>query len=88
MEETGTIVSMVLDIENKRISTYMAFSKGHWEHEELAPGDKREMFERWRELSKIGITTNRYLITEQANIDNIFEGRGDLPDISLDLPTL
>lgn len=88
LEETGTVVSLILDIENKRITTFMAFSQGHWEHPEQAHGDKREDLKRWRELSKIGISTNRYLITEQASIDEIFEGRGDLPDISLNLPTL
>ncbi|CCE72913.1 Piso0_000516 [Millerozyma farinosa CBS 7064] len=88
LEETGTVVSLILDIDNRRITTFMAFSQGHWEHPNDAHGDKRVDLDRWRGLSKIGISTNRYLITEQASIDEIFEGRGDLPEISLDLPTL
>ena len=44
------------DIPNKKISTLLAFSQGHWEHAEEAPGDKRDAktFERWRGLAKIG----------------------------------
>jgi hypothetical protein len=39
--ETGTICSLVYDIPNKKISTLLAFSQGHWEHPEEAHGDKR-----------------------------------------------
>lgn len=87
LEETGTTVSLVLDIDEKQITTFIAFSQGHWENAEKAHGDKRTDLDRWRELSKIGIQTNRYLISEQATIDVISEGRGDLPDISLELNT-
>lgn len=36
LEETGTICSLVYDIPQKRISTLLAFSQGHWEHAEEA----------------------------------------------------
>jgi hypothetical protein len=36
LEETGTICSLVYDIPNKRISTLLAFSQGHWECAEEA----------------------------------------------------
>lgn len=39
--ETGTICSLVYDIPNKKISTLLAFSQGHWEYPEEAHGDKR-----------------------------------------------
>ena len=42
VEETGTSVTITLDIEQKRITTFMAFSKGHWEQPEDAHGDKRD----------------------------------------------
>jgi hypothetical protein len=42
VEETGTTVTMALDIEQRRITTFMSFSKGHWEHAEEAHGDKRD----------------------------------------------
>ena len=54
--ETGTICSLVYDIPNKKISTLLAFSQGHWEHAEEAHGDKRNArdLERWRGLAGIG----------------------------------
>lgn len=39
--ETGTICSLVYDIPNKKISTLLAFSQGHWENPADAHGDKR-----------------------------------------------
>lgn len=33
---------MALDIEQRRITTFMSFSKGHWEQAERAHGDKRD----------------------------------------------
>ncbi|CDK29997.1 unnamed protein product [Kuraishia capsulata CBS 1993] len=79
LEETGTIVSLVIDIDEKRISTLIAFSEGHWENSNLAHGYKVQDLERWRELSKIGTQTSRYLLPEQAILNKIYDGPGDLP---------
>lgn len=59
LEETGTICSLVYDIPEKRISTLLGFSKGHWEKAREAHGDKRiaEDFGRWRKLAEIGKQT-------------------------------
>ncbi|KAL1674058.1 Calycin-like protein [Schizophyllum commune] len=90
LEETGTIVSIVYDILNQRITTLIAFSKGHWEHSEEAHGDKRNPvdFERWRGLSKIGTQTDRYLLAEQADIVENFKGPGAMKPIDPSWPTL
>lgn len=90
LEETGTIVSLVYDIPNKKITTMIGFSKGHWEHNVEAHGDKRnpEDFERWRGLAKIGIQTDRHLLSEQADILEDYHGPGDIPAVSMDAPTL
>ncbi|KAL3423052.1 hypothetical protein PVAG01_04799 [Phlyctema vagabunda] len=55
LEETGTICSLVYDITNKKITTLLGFSQGHWENPEEAHGDKRNPkdLERWRGLAKI-----------------------------------
>lgn len=89
LEETGTVVSIVIDVEMARISTLIAFSQGHWEKNEDSHGDKRnpEDLERWRGLSKIGIQTNRYVIAEQATLDSVSEGPGDLEPIDLKAST-
>lgn len=57
LEETGTVVSLVYDIPHKKITTLLAFSKGHWENPQQAHGNKRNPadFARWRDLAKIGI---------------------------------
>ncbi|OXG58576.1 hypothetical protein C351_05560 [Cryptococcus neoformans c8] len=34
--ETSTVVSIVVDLPQKRIITYMAFSRGHWDYPEKA----------------------------------------------------
>ncbi|KAF2087452.1 phenol acid carboxylase [Saccharata proteae CBS 121410] len=91
LEETGTICSLVYDIPNKRISTLLAFSKGHWEYPEQAHGDKRnpEDFERWRGLAKVGESqTDRHLLAEQANILETFHGKGELEPIEHEWPTI
>lgn len=87
--ETGTFVSLVWDIPNKKITTGAAFSKGHWEHAADAHGDKRnpEDLERWRGLSKIGTQTERLVLSEQAEIKEQFKGAGNLKPIALDAPT-
>ena len=83
LEETGTICSLVYDIKEKCITTLLGFSKGHWDHAEAAHGDKRnqEDFERWRSLAKIGTQTERYMLSEQADILKAFKGPGDLKPI-------
>eukprot|EP01057_Protomagalhaensia_wolfi_P006134 Protomagalhaensia_wolfi_Nauph_80__6133@NODE_888_length_1908_cov_279_346709_g667_i0_p2_GENE_NODE_888_length_1908_cov_279_346709_g667_i0NODE_888_length_1908_cov_279_346709_g667_i0_p2_ORF_typecomplete_len170_score30_13PA_decarbox/PF05870_11/2_6e48MoaF_C/PF17409_2/1_4e05MoaF/PF10703_9/0_0031_NODE_888_length_1908_cov_279_346709_g667_i012571766 len=90
LEETGTIVSLVYDIPRRKITTLIAFSKGHWEHPDQAHGDKRnpEDFKRWRELAKIGIQNDRKLIQSQADIAEVFHGAGELSPIDPDGPTI
>ncbi|EIM86466.1 phenol acid carboxylase [Stereum hirsutum FP-91666 SS1] len=90
LEETGTIVSLVYDIPRKRITTMIGFSKGHWEHAKEAHGDKRNPadFERWRALAKIGTQTDRHILCEQADILEVFKGKGDLVPIEPDAETL
>ncbi|KAJ4051958.1 hypothetical protein NW761_008979 [Fusarium oxysporum] len=89
LEETGTIVSLVYDITNKTISGILGFSKGHWEHAEEAHGDKRNPtdFNRWKELANIGKQTDRFILTEQAKILEVFKGQGDLKPIKEEDPT-
>lgn len=88
--ETGTICSLVYDIPQKRISTLLAFSQGHWEYPQEAHGDKRnpEDFARWRKLAKVGSQVDRFLLNEQANILQCFKGKGDLEPISADEETV
>lgn len=107
--ETGTIVSLVYDMPNKKITTLLAFSKGessswisypflldtnilkgHWENPHEAHGDKRNAadFARWRQLAKIGIQTDRYMLAEQADIVEVFRGKGELQAIEEGWPTL
>jgi len=90
LEETGTICSLVYDIPKKRITTLLGFSKGHWEHAEEAHGDKRNPadFERWRGLAKLGIQTDRFMLSEQADILESFKGPGDLKPIEESWPTI
>lgn len=81
---------MVYDITNKKISTLLGFSKGHWEHPKEAHGDKRnpEDFERWRGLAKLGSQTDRLMLSEQADILDSFKGKGDLVPIEHDAVTI
>jgi len=90
LEETGTIVSLVYDITQKRITTMLGFSKGHWENAEAAHGDKRNPkdLDRWRGLAKIGIQTDRHILVEQAQNVESFKGKGDLEPIEHSWPTL
>lgn len=83
-------MSLVYDIPNKKITALIAFSKGHWEHPFAAHGDKRnpEDFERWRKLARDGIQTDRYLLSEQAGIVEIFKGPGNLEPIEESWDTL
>ncbi|KAJ5155741.1 phenol acid carboxylase [Penicillium capsulatum] len=90
LEETGTIVSMVYDLQQNRITTMLAFSQGHWEQNEAAHGDKRnpEDFDRWRGLAKVGTQMDRVILCEQASIVEDFRGAGDLKPIEMDWATL
>ncbi|SPC67896.1 uncharacterized protein UHOD_05360 [Ustilago sp. UG-2017b] len=78
------------DIKNQKITTMLNFSKGHWEYPEKAHGDKRspEDFQRWRDLAKIGVQTDRHILNDQATILETFHGAGDLQDIDLNAATL
>lgn len=89
LEETGTICSLVYDIPKRTITTLLGFSKGHWEHAEEAHGDKRDAtaFERWRKLAEIGKQSERFMLSEKANLVDIFKGKGDLEPIAPDAVT-
>lgn len=90
LEETGTIVSLVYDIQQQTITTLIAFSKGHWDHPQEAHGDKRDQtaFDRWRKLATIGKQTDRFMLSEQAKIVENFKGKGGLQPIQPDAVTL
>lgn len=91
LEETGTICSLVYDISNKRISTLLGFSKGHWTKNDEARGDKRnpQDLAQWRELAKVGTSqADRVLLSDQADILEDFRGPGDLEPIKMEWPTL
>ncbi|KAI8080042.1 uncharacterized protein BX664DRAFT_269574 [Halteromyces radiatus] len=87
VEETGTIVTTTVDLDQKRVHGFIAFSQGHWENNEDAHGDKRNMkdLERWRKLSKIGDHTTRHIHLDEAHIIDIFEGPGDLKQVTNDM---
>ncbi|KAK7705177.1 hypothetical protein SLS63_014173 [Diaporthe eres] len=89
-QETGTVCSLVYDIPNRKISTLISFSKGHWEHPQEAHGDKRkpEDFERWRGLAKLGHQSERFMLSEQADIKEVFKGAGDPVPIERDVVTI
>lgn len=82
--------SLVYDIPNKKITTLLNFSKGHWENAEAAHGNKRNAadLERWRGLAKIGHQTDRFILNDQADILEAFQGQGDLEEIEMGWPTL
>lgn len=89
LEETGTICSLVYDIKERKITTLLGFSQGHWENAEAAHGDKRNPkdFERWRKLADIGKAADRFMLSEQANLVEIFKGKGELEPIAPDAET-
>ena len=89
LEETGTICSLVYDIKLRKISTLLGFSQGHWENPESAHGDKRNSddFARWRKLADIGNQAARFMLAEQADILEVFKGKGDLEPIEADAAT-
>ncbi|KAL6232490.1 hypothetical protein BDW75DRAFT_19248 [Aspergillus navahoensis] len=89
MEETGTIVTQTIDIQEKKLWTFAAFTKGHHENRKICQGHKSTHLEQWRELAKIGIQTDRHMVPSSGVIDEILEGPGDnLPVIADDWPVL
>lgn len=90
LEETGTIITIVYDIPNAKITTTLGFSKGHWTCPQDAHGDKRnpEDFQRWRALADIGRQTDRHILYDQADIKETYKGAGKLQDIDLGAPTI
>ena len=90
LEETGSIVSLVYDLQLRQITSVLGFSKGHWENPEMAHGDKRnqEDFQRWRGLAKIGTQSERYMVAKRATVSEVFRGKGDLEPIAPDAVTL
>lgn len=90
LEETGTICSLVYDIREGTITTLLGFSRGHWENAEAAHGDKRNKadFERWRGLAREGSQVERYMLSEQARVKEIFRGKGELVPIEEGAETL
>lgn len=83
LEETGTVVSAVYDIPNKKMTTLIAFSEGHWKHSKEALGDKRNEQDRkrWSKLAEIGKQTSRYMLSEQGTVIETFKGKGELKPI-------
>jgi len=72
------VVSLVYDIPRGRITTMLGFSRGNWENAEAAHGDKRNAkdLERWRELARIGNQTERHVLSEQADVLEVFRETG------------
>ncbi len=66
------------------------YTTGHWENPESAHGDKRNAadFERWRGLARIGRQTDRHMLAEQADVVDVFRGKGGLEGIERDWATL
>ncbi|KAF2855485.1 hypothetical protein T440DRAFT_474895 [Plenodomus tracheiphilus IPT5] len=91
LEETGTIVSAVYDVDipNLKMTTMIAFSEGHWKRAKEALGDKRnkEDLERWRKLAEVGTQTSRFMLSEQADVIEVFKGKGKLVPIKDSDPT-
>jgi phenolic acid decarboxylase len=84
LEETGTVVSAVMDLREGKVTTLIAFSQGHWSRPKEALGDKRnpEDLQRWRGLAEMGNQTARYMLSEQGQIVERFKGKGKLEPIN------
>ena len=74
LEETGTVVSAVYDIPDKKMTTLISFSEGHWKNAQVAHGDKRDKatLEKWRKLAVVGSQVSRFMLSEQADIVEVF----------------
>ena len=90
LEEIGTVCFLVFDIPRQKITTLIGFSKGHWEQAKDAHGDKRNLedFERWRGLARVGVQTDRVMLSEQADMLEDFRGPGELKPVDNRWPTL
>jgi phenolic acid decarboxylase len=90
LEETGSVISVVYDITKKTMTSLISFSEGHWKHSKKALGNKKnkEDLERWRTLADIGNQASRFMLSEQAEIVEVFKGKGDLEPITRDDPVL
>jgi hypothetical protein len=91
--ETGTVVSQTIDLQEKKVWTFAAFSKGHhvrqcsrvlvpaltgWqENRPLLKHPKMTHLNEWRELAKIGIQTDRHCVPHEGVIDEILKGPGE-----------
>ena len=65
-------MTMALDQEEKRVTTAMFFSYGHWNEAEKAHGYKRDKLDQWRQLATIKPEpVNRVPLPEQATIDKV-----------------
>jgi hypothetical protein len=85
----GFLASAFLAAPATESQSSFSRSKGHWTEPERAHGYKRTHLDQWRELSKIGNqTTDRHVLPEQATIDKIYKGRGELEEIEMSWPTL
>lgn len=89
----GMMVRFVSFEQNKQanqVDADEADFEGHWENADAAHGDKRNAadFERWRGLARIGIQTDRHMLAKQADIVDVFRGKGDLEPIKQSWPTL
>lgn len=89
VEETGTVVTTTVDFQQNKVFGYIAFSEGHWKFNEEAHGDKRnpEDIERWRKLAKIGDPSSMHVHVDEATIVKVFDGPGELKEITEDMPT-
>lgn len=83
LEETGTVVSAVYDITKKKITTLISFSEGHWKQAEVAHGDKRhkENLEKWRKLADVGNQASRFMLSEQADVIEVFKVSSNFPNM-------
>ena len=88
--ETGSIVSLVRDIPEKGVSTFIAWHcmalladsvahrPDHWAHAKRASDDKRneEDFERFRKLSAMGSLTDSKLLSNHRTVIKHFKTKG------------
>jgi hypothetical protein len=90
LEETGTIVSLVYDIQRATVTTLYALSEGHRERPEGAHEDERDRrdSERRRGSAVAGKQTERMVLVERAEIVEKFKGRGQLAEIGPEAETM
>jgi hypothetical protein len=72
MEETGSQVTICIDLDEHRITSFIALSYGHFNEADKAKGWKREKMEQWKELAKIKPEPeSRELLPETAKIEKV-----------------